>query len=432
MIKVAKNLSKIILDHPYGFVLFVFLVAAALTGIACVIFMRSFEFVLARRLDFKSIGYWCILTTPMLFLFSIELIRRVSPCAAGTGIPQVIFAVKHSNSDKEQKIWPLVSPRTMAVKILAILIGVYAGASSGREGPTVHIATCIFIMVMLFFRRFTGLSFDMRSAIVAGGAAGLASAFNTPLAGVTFAIEELTTEHFTGIKEYVLMAIIVAAISARFLTGEYSYFGRLLNPLPVSLSGIVIIGLSCGVLGAFFSSSILNGQKFLSRFKNGWSRILVPILLAFGLLIIAALSHADVMGPGNLAAQAFVRGNFGNWAIFFPLEKIFSTLFTYWSGIAGGIFAPCLSIGAAIGSNIGDWMGMPISSCAMIGMAAFLSGTIQAPITSFVIIFEMTSHHELLLPIMLSSLLSFMVTRLLGAKHLYQTLAANYNFLIND
>jgi H+/Cl- antiporter ClcA len=105
-------------------------------------------------------------------------------------------------------------------------------------------------------------------------------------------------------------------------------------------------------------------------------------------------------------------------------------LLTFWSGIAGGIFAPCLAIGAAIGSDIGTLMHVPIASCALVGMAGFLSGTIQAPITSFVIIFEMTGHHQMLLPVMLASLIGFMVARLLGAEHLYQALCVNYEYLL--
>jgi len=103
-----------------------------------------------------------------------------------------------------------------------------------------------------------------------------------------------------------------------------------------------------------------------------------------------------------------------------------ATLLTYWSGIAGGIFAPSLSMGAGLGADIGYWTGDPTTACAVIGMAAFLAATIQAPMTAFVIIFEMTGYHEMLLPVMLASLIAVMTARLFGAKHLYQTLAGFY------
>jgi H+/Cl- antiporter ClcA len=125
-----------------------------------------------------------------------------------------------------------------------------------------------------------------------------------------------------------------------------------------------------------------------------------------------------------------VQGHFGSWAYSFPLTKALATLLTYWSGIAGGIFAPSLSIGSSLGADLGQWLGFAVPACSMVGMAAFLSGTIQAPITAFVIIFEMTGHHSMLLPIMISSLTAFIVARIFGARHLYQSLALNYQWLL--
>jgi len=102
------------------------------------------------------------------------------------------------------------------------------------------------------------------------------------------------------------------------------------------------------------------------------------------------------------------------------------------AGLAGGIFAPCLAIGAALGANAGHFAGISAETCAIVGMAAFLSGTIQAPVTSFVIIFEMTGDHRMLLPVMLASVISFIVARLLGAEHLYKGLAENYRYLLKS
>lgn len=423
------KLSEEVRDHRYGFILFAFIAAAGLTGISCVWFMWGFEGVLTHRLDVQSIGAWHWLTTPVLFLASVEMIRRFAPCAAGTGIPQAIFAARHLNPETEKRLSPLTSAKTLAVKVLALYIGLWAGASTGREGPTVHVAACIFVGILLLVRRLTNLKVDLRSAVIAGGAAGLAAAFNTPLAGVTFAIEELTIDYFGGIKEFVIMAIIIAAITAKGLTGEYIYFGRLALTPDVSLKAVLAIGILGGLLGTFFSTAILKGQRALAHYHQS-HRYAVPVVLALGLLIVSSASMTDVLGPGNVAAQELVQGRFGQWAWQFPAAKIAATLLTYWSGIAGGIFAPSLSIGSAIGADIGRVMGVSVASCALIGMAAFLSGTIQAPITSFVIIFEMTGHHQMLIPIMLGSLLGFMTARLLGAEHLYQTLAENYADLL--
>ncbi len=429
MINIAKRVMDFFSKHRYGLTLAVLIAASTLTGLACVWFMWSFDFVLHHRLDFSSIGAWCWITTPVAFLLSVELIRRAAPCADGSGIPQVIFAVEHYSPQREKELFPLTSLHTMTVKVLALLLGLIAGASTGREGPTVHVATCAFVLLLMALRS-VGLQFDMRSAYVAGGAAGLAAAFNTPLAGVTFALEELSTNYFSNIKDFVLIVIIIAGIAAKSLTGEYNYFGQLKEPLAVPLSALLVIGLVGGIAGAIFSMAISSGRKKIMSYESPAMRYLIVVVLSMAILAIAWLSPVDVLGPGNKIAQRLVNGEQGTWIISFPFSKALTTLFTYWSGIAGGIFAPCLSVGAAIGSGIGWWMNVPMSTCALVGMAAFLSGTIQAPITSFVIIFEMTGHHQMLLPVMLCSVLAFIAAKTIGAKHLYHDLSLNYGFLL--
>jgi len=369
-------------------------------------------------------------TTPVLFLLAVELIRRSAPFADGAGIPQTVFAATHLNETSIHRLHPLVSVRTMVIKVIALLLGVWAGASTGREGPTVHVAACLFLTVLLLIQRATKLKLDLRSGVIAGGAAGLAAAFNTPLAGVTFAIEELSPDYFTSIKESVLMTIIVAGIAAKSLTGEYTYFGRLASPASVSIATVLIIGIAGGLCGAIFSTSLVKGRQLVIAAGTRFWRYAIPVLFALALLVINALSATEVLGPGNQVAQALVTGGVDPRAFWFPLTKMAATLCTYWSGIAGGIFAPCLSMGAGLGADIGAWLGDATTACAMIGMAAFLAGAIQAPMTSFVIIFEMTGHHQMLLPVMLASLIAVMTARLVGAQHLYQTLADSYGKLL--
>lgn len=423
-----RNIWKRLFDsqrHERGLSLGVFLAAGAITGIACVVFMWAFEFVLRYRLDgLIGKGYWIV--TPILFLVAVEFIRRTAPYADGAGIPQTIYAASHLNEKSLRKLHPLVSLRTMIVKALALLLAVWAGASTGREGPTVHIAACLFLSVILLARRVMNLKLDLRSAVIAGGAAGLAAAFNTPLAGVTFAIEELSENYFTTIKESVLMAIILAGIASKSLTGEYAYFGRLVAPMPVAMGTVLMIGIVGGLGGAFFSTALIKGRKIILSLPRNFWRYAIPLLFALGLLGINQLSVIDLLGPGNKVAQQFVSSGFQKEALNFPFWKMAATLLTYWSGIAGGIFAPSLSIGAGLGADIGYWTGDPTAACAVIGMAAFLAAAIQAPMTAFVIIFEMTGYHEMLLPVMLASLIAVMTARLFGAKHLYQTLAGFY------
>jgi H+/Cl- antiporter ClcA len=287
----------------------IYLGAAALTGAACVLFMHSFEFVYSHRLDFERTGWWSWLTGPLLFLVAIELIRRVAPCADGAGIPQTIFAARHLSEANFKKLQPLVSFRTMFIKVAALLIGLWAGASTGREGPTVHIAACLFFGITYMLHRVFKLQFNMRSAVVAGGAAGLAAAFNTPLAGVTFAIEELTSDSFASIKEIVLMAIIVAGLAAKALTGEYVYFGRLHEPAIVSVLMILMVGVMGGLGGTVFSALLIEGRRRVVLIK-GWKRYAAIALFAWAVLFLATASGMKgIAGPGNIAAQGYLRGN---------------------------------------------------------------------------------------------------------------------------
>ncbi len=425
-----KQLAYDALIHRYGFTLFAYIIAALVTGIACVLFMWAFEFTLARRLDFPRAGSWCWVTTPLLFLAAVELIRRTAPQADGPGIPQVIFAARNLEVGTERPLRSLTSQRTLWVKVAALLLGLLAGASTGREGPTVHVAACVFVGTILLFRRMTRLYIDLRPAAIAGGAAGLAAAFNTPLAGIVFAIEELTTDHISGVRDYVLWAIVAAALAARQLTGEYAYFGHLAGPTALPLRTAAFIGITAGLAGGLFSTGILSGRRFAARLARGPGLVLVPVLLSLGLLVLARVEGVGVLGPGNHIAQILLRGGTGDWVENFPLAKMLATWLTFWSGIAGGIFAPALSIGAALGFDVGKILGGPGESCALVGMAAFLAAVIQAPMTAFVIVFEMTGQHGMLLPTMLGSLLATMTARLVGAKHLYSTLAQGYAGLL--
>jgi H+/Cl- antiporter ClcA len=409
-----------------------YVVAAIVTGAACVGFMRLFEVVLHHRFDLTSIGKLAWIVTPVSFVIIVFAIRRFAPMAAGTGIPQAVYAAEHFRPHSESILMPLISFRTLVMKCATLLAAIAVGASTGREGPTVHVAMCVFCLILFGIRRITGQKFDMRSAIVAGGAAGLAAAFNTPLAGVAFAIEELSSDVFHSMKEIVLVAIIVAAIAAKAITGDYTYFGKLSSMGDLSLVSILVIASLAGLAGSVFSTLLWKGQRWIQtnpRLKKAiW---LLPALFGLGVIALSAVNAQDVMGPGNLLAKRLLNGETIQGVGFFSISKILSTLFTYWAGLAGGIFAPCLSIGAAIGSELSGWLQAPMASAALIGMAAFLAGTIQAPMTCFIIVFEMTNDHHMLLPVMLACLVAVIAARLTGSHHLYKTLASFYQDLFS-
>jgi len=310
MQKINPTLFKKILRHPYALSMIAHLTAATVTGAACILFSYLFEWGLRHRGDPSHIGGWAFFVMPLGFLLSAELIRRSAPFASGTGIPQAIFGAEYMTRQNEARLFPLVSPWTMTIKIVSLLIAVMAGASTGREGPTVHVAVCTFFFVLIIFRRLLRVDFDPRSAIIAGAAAGLAAAFNTPLAGVTFAVEELCENYFAPIKDIVLMSIIVAAVTAQILTGEYGYFGHLSEPVLLSMGGILTVSLASGGMGLFFGWILYQGGGYLRRFDRGHMRYGFPLLMGLSVGLLAAWAGVRTLGPGNMVAKQLLNGGF--------------------------------------------------------------------------------------------------------------------------
>ena len=427
MLQLARSCYDKLLKHRYGVTFASYIAAAFVTGVACVAFMQAFSFAAAHRLDYASIGGWAFIAAPLLFSVAVALVALFAPYAAGSGIPQAIYVVRHGQQKEASPIVKaMTSPKTLAIKIISILIGVWAGASVGREGPTVQIAVCMMFLCMTLLSKLLPITVDPRSMALAGGAAGLAAAFNTPLAGVTFAIEELSSGYFENIKDYVLMAIIIAALSAKVLTGDYIYFGKLQDPPAIGIPAIIIISIIAGLAGHLFAMGILQGAKICGKFSQNRFRYFFPAVCALAVMALAYAGGQFVFGPGNGAAQAYLSSNGAGMPHEFPLAKLAATVITYWSGVAGGIFAPSLSMGAGIGAEIAKLLNYPLSSCALVGMSAFLCGAILAPMTSFVIIFELTGNHTMLLPVMLASLIAYIVLRSLGAHSLYAELADRY------
>ena len=140
MLKHIRVWNEHLRVHPYGLTFFAFLVAAGITGAGCTLFARGFEFVIHHQINLEQAGPWVWFIVPVAILAAAELISRMAPQASGTGIPQTIFLSRHGTLLKEKNLYPLFAPRTIVIKVVAIYIGLWAGASTGREGPTVHVA----------------------------------------------------------------------------------------------------------------------------------------------------------------------------------------------------------------------------------------------------------------------------------------------------
>jgi H+/Cl- antiporter ClcA len=364
-----------------------------------------------------------LVLTPAGFALSSWLTRSFFPTSGGSGIPQTIAARHLSDPVARRR---LVSLRGAGGKILLLLLGLGCGASIGREGPTVQVGAAIMLAMGRFApRRQSGL-------ILAGASAGVAAAFNTPLAGIVFGIEEMSRSFETRTSRLVIGGVIAAGLTSLALQGDYTYFGVTSAALGGSLAGwaaVPILGVAGGLLGGAFSRVlILFGAGLPGRAGALIRRHHVIFAALCGLVVALCgfLSHGEIFGTGYAQASGLVQGQAGV-SEGFDLLKLLATLASSVSGIPGGIFAPSLAVGAGLGASCASWLtSAPAQALVLMGMVAYFSGVVQAPITSFVIVTEMTGNHALVVPLMLASLIGYGVSRLVCPEGVYHALARNY------
>lgn len=360
--------------------------------------------------------------TPAGFMLCAWAARTIFAGAQGSGIPQAI-AARHLKDDAARS--RLLSLRLTVGKILLTLVGLACGASIGREGPTVQVGASI----MLTAARLGGLGRE-RGLILAGSAAGVAAAFNTPLAGIVFAIEEMSRAFESRTSGLVLIAVILAGMASLGLVGNYSYFGHSTSMLLVTIDWIAVLvcGVLGGLLGALFAFLIVRGTTFTRTWLTQATMQRALMLAAGCGLIVAAcglLSSGATYGTGYDAARGAVEGH--GLAFGFAPLKFIATVASSLSGIPGGLFAPSLSIGAGMGSTVAALLGVhAVGAIVLLGMAAYFSGVVQAPITSFVIVGEMSGASGMVIPLMLASFIAYAVSRAFQRQSLYHALARNF------
>lgn len=361
-----------------------------------------------------------LLLPPFGFALSSYLALRYFPNSGGSGIPQAI-AARHFETDADRGV--LLSLRIAVGKILLTLLGLLSGASIGREGPTVQVGAAI----MLAAGSVGGMA-RARGLILAGSAAGIAAAFNTPLAGIVFAIEEMGRAYEARTNGLVLSAVVLAGLASLALTGNYTYFGTS-EASVTSLHGwvlVVVCGVLGGAFGALFSVAALGLIRRLRRWTKGSRGRIVAAAAACGLVValVGIVSGGTTYGTGYEAARSAVEGE-ALPPLFFA-EKFVAGLASMVSNIPGGIFAPSLAVGAGLGSTLGLVFGGTPALAATLGMAGYFAGVVQAPMTAFVIILEMTGNPANVVPVMLASLIGFGTARLVSGAPLYHSLSRNF------
>jgi H+/Cl- antiporter ClcA len=374
----------------------------------------------------KAHPFFAFIITPAAFAGILWLTRHVFAGAEGSGIPQAIAALKIPVLAERRTV---LSMRVAIGKILLTTLGLCAGASIGREGPTVQIGAAIMHTLGRWMRM--PVRGSEQALIVAGGAAGISAAFNTPLAGIVFAIEELSRSFEERTNGTILTAVIVAGIASMAVLGNYTYFGHTNATLGLAEAWrpVLACGVGCGLLGGVFSRILLTFSSGLSSRPGAWigtHPIIFAALCGLALAALGQFSGNTIYGTGYDEARGMIEGT-RTLPPSFGLMKLGATILSYISGIPGGIFAPSLAVGAGLGANIANLLpGVPMGAVIILGMVGYFTGVVQAPITAIVIVMEMTDDQTLVIPLMATALIALGASRVVCPSPLYRTLARSY------
>lgn len=399
---------------------------AALAGLTVVAFTWLSDHALAQFFSFQKVYWWGpLLWMPVSTAAIVWVTLRFAPGASGSGIPQVMAALEPQSVGGVRQLY--VSLKLSLAKVLLTAWGLLAGLSIGREGPSVQIAAGVMHHARRWMPKRAAIS--DHSLLIAGGAAGIAAAFNTPLGGVMFAIEELSKKSEQRSNSLVVVAIVVAGLMGVSAYGNASYFGiiRVAGFGSALIFPAILVALCAGAAGGLFSRLLIAS---LSGSSSDWftkSRRNFPIIFAAGcglaVAIIGIASNGQTYGSGYAHNRAMLE-NSNDTSSLYVLLKFAATWISTWAGVPAGIFAPSLAIGGALGNDIAQltsYVNAP--TLIALGMAGFLAAVTQGPMTAFIIVMEMVDGHGLVLSLMATAMVSSGVSKLISAP-LYPSLAS--------
>ncbi len=414
----------------------VFWGGAILVGLVAAIFA-----LLADQADqvFRAIidynKYLPLLITPAGFVLTVYITRTIFSGAEGSGIPQTLIALADSGSSLSNR---LLSMRMVVGKVTMTVLALCSGASLGREGPTVHLGAAI----MHSLGKYAHLPsrYVERGLILTGGGAGIAAAFNTPLAGIVFAIEEMARSFDRRNSGMMLIGVVLAGMTAIAVhQNNYNYYG--ITPVTLDFSwvwlGVVVCGVVGGLSGGLFSQLLITGSKKLRPYmQTHW--VLIALVCGLSVAILSILSSGTANGTGYHEAKQIVScagldSCSADYGLMYPFYKILATAATYLTTIPGGLFAPSLASGAGLGADLAVFFPIEMASTIVIlGMIGYFTGVVQTPITAFVIVMEMTDNQELILAMMATALIASGTSKLICKKPIYEALAENLLAMMSD
>lgn len=366
--------------------------------------------------DFPHVFLWLILFIAMAIIMGQLL--KWEPLSGGSGIPQIRAEVLQRVSMNER--------RTLVSKFIGGTFGNIAGLSLGREGPSIQIGGSVAKIVAKILRRD---EIETQYMITAGSSAGLAAAFNAPLAGTLFSLEEI---HKT-FSHYVMVPCIIASIIANYISflalGESSAFSfKVLQTLPVRyIYMAIVIGIFTGFIGVLFNVSLIGAQKIYK--KTGLS-VTGKLILVMVIAIIVGYFLHFTTGGGHMLAENVAEDIFPlRTLIFILFIKLIYTCLSYGSGAQGGIFLPVLVLGGVTGAVLYKLL-LPYASgidgyyvnFIILGMAGILTAVVRAPIMSILLVTEMTGSFSHLISLTVVSIVAYFIAETLNNPPIYESL----------
>lgn len=408
-----------------------FWLGAFISGAVAVLYAKFFHWAeLGTQLIYENDKWAFFIISPVCFVLAWWLVAKYSPFAGGSGIPQVSAAIELSNPKHNYKVNSLLSLRIVFIKILSSLIMVFAGGVIGREGPTIQISASIYKKINDLLPAWYP-KISKRNMIVTGAAAGLAAAFNTPLGGIVFAIEEITKTHFSFFKSALLTGVIIAGLTALTFLGPYLYLGypQLSNVTAWIIVGIVPLAVMTGIAGSGMGKMILYILKKKNALKGNYQKAIYVTICGLVIASLAIFIDNRTFGSGKeiMVSTLFTSQKHLEWYV--PFLRIIGSIVSFSTGASGGIFAPSLSAGASIGAVFAGWFHFSISETNLLilsGMTGFLTGITRSPFTSSILVLEMTNSHNVIFYIMLTALISNLIATLVSRHSFYDHLKDQY------
>lgn len=428
MQKCVKNDTHSILSHFHGLRLKLMLEGifiGILSGLLIVLYRLTLEkadelrhnIILSLNGNAKLIAIW--FTALIIAAYIVGTLVKNEPMISGSGIPQVEGILMR----KLEMNWlPVVIK-----KFIGGVISLGAGLSIGREGPSIQLGAAVGQGVSRVFKR---IKIEEKYLITSGASAGLAAAFNAPLAGVMFSLEEVH-KHFSPL---ILLSAMSASLTADFISKNFFGLKPVFNfenitPLPLKSYGyIILLGIIVGVFGVIYNYTLLKTQTIYKKQK--WLPVKFRPMIPFLIAGILALILPQALGGGHPIIEALIEGSFSmKMLLIIIFAKFAFSMISYGSGAPGGIFFPLLVLGALTGAIYGNvltnFFGFNpefIDNFIILAMAGYFTAIVRAPITGSILITEMTGSFSHLLSLSLISIVAYLVADLLKSEPIYESL----------